>query len=206
MNEMQSTANRNRKILTFAALLVIFVILPGISWFYLKGGLQWRRDAQAELGVYGKIRSVPVVWPDGQKEDQAGGKVCVVYLFGAEPDATPINKRVLDVCEKLSQQFGDNPAFRLVMVSEGGTSEFKSYYQKLPSADKDVWLWHGALSSWTTILANGYEQYCVARRVDPYPAPIALADADGTIRRFYNTEKDKEMGRLVEHIAILLPK
>ncbi|MCB0530917.1 MAG: hypothetical protein KDD14_01890 [Saprospiraceae bacterium] len=199
-----------RKVLIFSILVLILVVLPLGSWYYLSGGLKWRKQAQAELQDYGKIRSAMIIYADGTKEDLLAGKVCVVHYFGANPDLTAENQKALDVCERLFNQFGYKPGaqvdeFRMVMVSQGGTAEFKSYAQTLPSADFVNWVWTGGLGSWQTILFNSYDLYCQKNDIKPVDNYFALTDTSGTIRRFYNAMDEKELGRMVEHIALLLP-
>lgn len=200
-----------RKWINNLMLVVLMVVLPVISYMYLKNGFEWRKQAQSELGDYGKIRGAYVIYADGTKENQLKGRVCVLHMFGANPDLTPGNKNIIDVSEKLYDQFGFKTGdtrddFRLVMISEGGTSEFRSYYQKLPSIDMVTWVWTGGLGSWTTILQNGFDYYCQSNKVSSYPNYFAVSDTSGTIRRFYNADDPAEVGRMVEHVAILLPK
>jgi hypothetical protein len=199
-----------RKILIFGVLFIILVVLPMGSWYYLQGGLNWRKQAQAELQDYGKIRSATIIYADGTKENMLAGKVCVLHFFGANPDLTSENKQILDTGERLFTQFGYKPGaqqddFRLVMIAQGGTAEFKSYAQTLPSADYANWIWTGGLGSWNTILYNAYDLYCQRNGITPTSHYYGLSDTSGTIRRFYNAMDEKEVGRMVEHIALLLP-
>ncbi len=205
MENEEKKPSLGRKIYIAAALFLIIVVLPGISWLYLRNGLNWRKEAVAELANYGKIAKAPIIWPDGTWEDQLKGKVVVVYLFGENPDLTETNRHILDTAEKLYDQFGQNLDFRLAMITSGGTAEFRSYHQKMPSAEYVTWVWSGGLGSWRTIMANGYESYCLAEGTKPVPEYFALADTSGTIRRFYNAMDQKQVDRMVQHIAILLP-
>jgi len=199
-----------RKILIFGVLLVILVVLPLGSWYYLQGGLNWRKQAQSELQDYGKIRSATIIYADGTKENLLQGKVCVIHFFGSNPDLTEENRKILDTCERLFTQFGYKPGaqideFRMVMIAQGGTAEFKTHAQTLPSSEYVNWVWTGALGSWQTILFNGYDMYCQRNNINPVSHYYALSDTSGTIRRFYNAMDEKEVGRMVEHIALLLP-
>jgi len=207
---MSDTVSPKRKLLIFGVLFFILVVLPAGSWFYLRGGLNWRRQAQAELQDYGKIRGAFVIYADGTKENQLKEKVTVLHFFGASPDLTEVNKKILDTGERLVQQFGFKPGnttdyFRIAMIAEGGTAEFKTHAQTLPSADLVNWVWTGGLGSWNTILANGYDLYCQRNHIQPGKEYFALADTSGVIRRFYDATDEKELGRMVEHIALLLP-
>jgi hypothetical protein len=208
---MSEQVSIKRKTFVFAVLFLLLVVLPAGSWFYLSGGLNWRKQAQAELQNYGKIRTAQIIYPDGTKENMLAEKVCVIYYFGANPDLTEANRKVLDTGERLFKQFGYKSGnqyddFRLVMIAQGGTAEFKTHAQTLPSADFANWVWTGALGSWRTILVNAYDLYCQQNNKQPDENYFAVSDTSGTIRRFYNAVDEKELGRMVEHIAILLPK
>lgn len=212
MSDATEQASLTRKILMGLAFFVILIVLPGGAYYYLREGFQWRKTAQDELkNDYGKIRPAFMVYDGNQKEDLLKGKVCVVYYFGENPDLTPTNKHILDTCEELFKQFGYKPEserddFRLVMVAQSGTAEFKTHAQTLPSAEMVTWVWTGGLDSWRGILQNGFNHYCHIQHVDPYPEYFAVSDANGIIRRFYNAQNPEEVKRMVQQIALLLPK
>jgi len=207
---MSEKVSDKRKAFIFVVLFVILVVLPAGSWFYLRGGLNWRKAAQAELQDYGKIRSASIIYADGTKENLLKEKICVLHFFGPSPDLTLENRAILQTGERLVQQFGykggnEENYFRLVMIAEGGTAEFKTLAQTLPTANLVNWVWTGGMGSWRTILANGYDAYCQKSGIQPAAEYFALSDTSGTIRRFYNALDEKEIGRMVEHIALLLP-
>ncbi|MCC6412178.1 MAG: hypothetical protein IT270_10995 [Saprospiraceae bacterium] len=206
MTQENTQNSKGRKIAISIALGIILIVLPGISWIYLRNGLNWRKTAQAELKEFGKVRSAPVIYADGTKYDRIDGKVCVIHFFGDDPQLTEANKKIIEDGQKLFDQFGQNDAFRLVMVSKEGSSEFRSHYQKLPSIDYATWVWSGATGSWKTILMNGYESYCLQEGIKPAEEYYALADTSGTIRRYYDALDDQQVARMVQHVAILLPK
>ncbi|MEI6409048.1 MAG: hypothetical protein WCR52_06680 [Bacteroidota bacterium] len=198
--------SKTRKVFIFIALFIILVALPAGSWFYLKSGLNWHKAAVAELGDYGKIRGAFIIFPDGEKRDQLKGEVVVIHIFGDAPDLTEANKQIIEVNKRLYDQFGQNEFFRLAMIAEGGTTEFRSAVQKIPSIDYATWVWTGGLGSWRTIIENGYESFCLAQHVSPVKEYFALADKTGKIVRFYDALDEKQVGRMVEHIAMILPK
>ena len=201
MSDATPPAPLGRKIMIF----VVLIILPAISWVYLRNGLNWRKEAVAELGSYGQIRSANVLWPDGTKEDQLGGKVVVVHLFGKNPDLTPVNKKVIDTGEELFKQFGQNEHFRMAMVAEGGTSEFRSHVQTRPSIDYATWVWVGGVDAWRTVIENGYQSFALKTGAKSMSEYYALADTAGVIRRYYDATDDEQVKRMVQQVAILLP-
>lgn len=186
--------------------IFFFILAPGLSWLYLKMGYNWRKEAITELQHFGQIRSAPIIYANGTREDRAKGKVCVIHIFGANPDLTPTNKRILDINEKLFDQFKESDDFRLVMVAEGGTAEFKSYMQKQESVDFVTSVYTGGVASWEAVMNNSYDVYKTRTGARAVRNWYALADTMGTIRRYYNADDDAEIDRMVQQIAILLPK
>ena len=206
MSETVKKPTLARKAFITIALLLILVGFPLGSWLYLRQGVNWRRAAVGELSAYGQIRSANVIFPDGTKEDRLKKKVVVLHMFEEEPDLTDTNRKVIETGQRLFDQFGQNEYFRIAMITQGGTAEFRSYIQKMPSYDYATWVWTSGLGSWSTILNNGFEAYYVKNKISSYPQYFALTDTSGVIRRYYNALDEKEVGRMVEQISILLPQ
>ncbi|HOY04494.1 MAG TPA: hypothetical protein PLO67_03765 [Saprospiraceae bacterium] len=209
-NIEEQPAPRSRKIVIGVILFLILVGLPGASYLYMRSGWNWRKAAVSELGQYGKIRPAYLILPGGERQNRLESSVAVIHIFGKNPDLTPANKKILDDCERLFTQFGKigeqiRPDFRLGMIAEGGTAEFTSYKQTLPSADYATWVWTGALDDWRVIIDYGYEQYCKKEGIQPAQEYYAVTDTSGQIRRYYDALDEKQLGRLVEHVAMLLP-
>lgn len=206
MTTDSNQAKNSQKIWRIGIIAFILVVLPAISYFYLNSGLKIRKEAVAKKESYGKIRPIWVIYPDGSKEDQLEGKVCVIHVFGDEPDLTDDNKRILDTCEKLFNQFGSNNNFRLALIARDGTAEFRSHYQKMASSDYVTWAWNGSVGQWRTIMENGYDYFCQAEGVKPVKEYFAVCDTAGQIHRFYDAVNDEDINKMVQHIAILLPQ
>lgn len=212
MENTEAKSSRTRKMAVAAILFLILVALPAGSWYYLRSGLNWHRKAVSELRHYGKVLPVMFIMPDGERFNDLQGRVCVVYNFGIRPDLNDTTKRVLDTYQRLFGQFGRfsdqsvRPDFRLVPLYENGTAEFKSYAQQLEVFEYAIWRNSGAVAAWEQVLDGNYRQFCREEDIRPQPCYYALADTSGSIRRFYNALDEKEIGRMVEHIALLLPK
>ncbi len=193
-------------------LATILIILPAVSWFYLRDGLNWHKKAVAELGHYGQIPVHNLHSPNGTKANVLAGAVTVVHIFGNGVELTEDNKTIMNNVERLQQRFGRlsdgrmRPGFRLAMISSNEASEFKSRYQTMLSVDDPTWVWTHALGAWPSPITKGYEMYCQDQGVKPVKHYFALADTSGQLRRFYNALDEAELGRLVEHIPFLLPK
>ena len=205
MSKEQEKAQKQKKISRTLIIVLILIVLPAISYYWLNKGYKLRVEALNIEANYGKVISVSVIYPDGQKEDQIAKKVCVIHLFGEEPDLTENNRLILDTAERLFDQFGTNPNFRLVMIAKDGTAEFRSHFQKMLSAEYVTWAWTGAIGSWSTILLNGYDSFCIKEKIKPAKEYFALCDTNGVIKHFYNALDHKDVDKMAQHIAIILP-
>ena len=200
-----------KKIIVYGVIGMLLFGLPAMSYIYLKKGFEWRLKAQGELKDFGKIPQVPILWPDGTKENQLQGKLCVIHFFGNNPALVPVNKSIMDTGEDLFNQFGYKKDairndFRFVLIKEGGSADFETYANTRPSASMSNWVWTGGLNTWSKVLGEGYQYYTNTEHVMPYPNYYALTDTSGIIRRFYNAEDKSDIERMVQHIAILLPR
>ncbi|MBK8557656.1 MAG: hypothetical protein IPL65_18775 [Lewinellaceae bacterium] len=205
MQNQDQKSSKSRKGVVAIIIGLLLIVFPAVSWFYLHEGINWRKEALSELRDYGKIPTVNIIFPGNEKENRVAGKVCVVHMFGDDPDLDAANRYILDTGQKLFDQFSQNESFRMVMIANGGTAEFKTHAQTLPSADYATWVWTSGVGKWTTVLLNGYEYYVKDEQVKPVDNYYALTDTSGIIRRFYNAEDEKDVSRMVQQIAILLP-
>lgn len=211
MSNTEQKPSKMRRVIIATILFVILIGFPAGSYLYMRSGVSWRKQAVSELGQYGKIRPAFLILSTGEKQNRLESCVSVIHIFGKDPDLTDVNRKIIDNGERLFNQFGKlsdesiRRDFRLAMIAEGGTAEFTSYRQKLPSADYATWVWTGALDSWEVIVDYGYEQFCKKEGVKPAEQYFALADTSGQIRRYYDALDEKQIGRMVEHIAMLLP-
>ena len=209
METTEKNPTYSRKWVRVTVLLLLLVVLPALSYYYLDLGYKKHKETQDELRHYGQVRKESFVYPDGTEENRLAGKVCLIYYFGENPELTEINRRVLDTGEELFNQFSDGGRrddIRLVMIAQGGSAEFRSYAQTKPSADFITWVWSRALGSWRVILDRAREQFKRDEDVDTDVPCFALADSDGVIRRFYPVDDPGEINKMSNHLATLLPK
>lgn len=211
MSQQEQSAITPRKVFVFIVLGILLFGLPAMSYIYLKKGFEWRVDAQSELKDFGKLPELPVIWQDGSNEDMIDGKLCVIYNFGENAELTTTNKSILDTGEELVKQFGFKPEsvrndFRMVLVRGNESYDFRNYRTARPSADLANWLTTGSVGTFSKIMTEGFNYYCTSEGVTPYPHYFAVADTSGIIRRFYNADDKAEIDRMVQQIAIIIPK
>ncbi len=211
MSQQKDKKITPRKLFVYGVVGLLLFGLPLMSYVYLSKGFKWRMEAQSELKDFGKVPEQPMVWNDGSHEDRIAGKLCVIYNFGQHADLTEANKSVLNIGEELIKQFGYKPEsvrndFRFVMVRSTESAEFKAFREAKKTAQLANWMPTGSVNTFGKILTDGFQYYCKSEGARPYPHYFAMTDTAGIIRRFYNADDKNEIDRMVQHIAIIIPK
>lgn len=194
---MQNNSWSLRKFIQFLAFLLLFVAIPGGTWYYLKSGRDNQRAARAELKNYGKIPAFGFQSQDGQPVSEADLKhrlAVIQFLPSAE---------LADVKIALMEQFEDRDDVIFLSVAPDSTAVLKKLFaEKFPRGRKN---WH--LASETTAEFRLFFEKAAHENGFQIPAEnlIALADTSSTIRRFYNGGDRGEMVKLVHHLGLILP-
>ncbi|MBK8426034.1 MAG: hypothetical protein IPL27_08745 [Lewinellaceae bacterium] len=73
-----------RKIIIAVILFIILIGFPAASYFYMRDGLKWRKQAVSELGQYGKIGPAFLILSNGERQNRLEGSVSVIHIFGKD--------------------------------------------------------------------------------------------------------------------------
>ena len=84
-------------VLQLAVIVMLIVVIPAISWVYLKNGLSYRLDKRSEL--------VPIKLVNNWEKDSFDHKYLVLYSG---------TSTVLDDMDRLQSMFDDRPGFVIV--------------------------------------------------------------------------------------------
>ena len=210
---MEATNNKPstfQRITQIAGLLLLLVVLPGGSWFYLRNGLDYRIEALEELEDIGKVPSTISIYTQADENpidgDYLKGKVTVA---GYIPEGATERNRMIEVLSKLHEQFDerDDVVF-LSYVKADSTADLKSRAVALNLVDGQQWRL-AELPASETLEFYFKENYHFPDVTLPLLESIpyvALVDTSLMVRHFYNCMENKDMGRLVEHIALILPR
>lgn len=212
------------KIQTFA-ILTILIGFPLLSWYYLTTGYNYQMDARAELKDYGKLPTFSFTNHTGglYTSDSLENTMSVISFFGKDGK---MNQEMFNVMRKLNTQFGDNLNLELLIVSIeseqdspgvlAGLFAMNQFDEKqhhfLTSTNLDLQKWIGegikVPTKWEkndNEIANIILEENKSGTIGDYPFFI-LVDKKQTIRNFYHVDNEDEVKRMVEHIAILLPR
>lgn len=207
------------------AILTILIGFPLLSWYYLTTGYNYQMDARAELKEYGKLPAFNFTSHNGgtYSSDSLENTMSVISFFGKNGK---MNQEMFNVMRKLNTQFGDNPNLELVMVSIESELETlgvlsgmyavnqfdKKQHHFLTSSNTDVQKWIGEgfkiPTKWIEKKDAPTEITLEVNKtgsIKEYPF-LVLVDKKQMIRNFYHVDKIEEVKRMVEHIAILLPR
>lgn len=214
----------NKNKIQLFALFVILVGFPLTSWYYLKTGFDYQMDARAELKDYGNIPQFSFIDMNGVplSKDSINSKMTVLSFLGKDE---AVNKEVLEVVNKLNQQFGDNQHLKLMVGGLNSEKYSKEKLQQLYTSynyqgDQVLYFTNSksSIQDWAGKQIKVPVEWLEKENEAPdirleaskstlidYPF-FVVADTKHKIRNFYHAQKLPEVQRMVEHIALLLPR
>ncbi len=221
---MANKSSLKSKIQTFA-ILTILVGFPLLSWYYLNTGYNYQMGARAELKDYGKLPDFNFTSQNGgtYSSDSLENTMAIISFFGKDGK---VNQEMFNVMRKLNTQFGDNRNLELLIVSIqseldspgvlGGLFAVNQFDEKqhhfLTTSTDEIQKWIGEgikiPTKWTeqeNAPADISLEINKSGTIENYPF-FVLVDRKKTIRNFYHVDDEQEVKRMVEHIALLLPR
>lgn len=192
--------NKSKRTIITILVMVILFVLPAGSWLYLRRGLDYRKESMAELSDLGKVSGFQL---KNQRNllvtpEKIRSKVSVVHFLSADFEK---NKEHTDRIAKVHQSFNDTEdVLFLSFVPADSTTKMLDLAISMGITDDKQWYLIGTDEAEWQRLAN-----------DVYKIPnpendVVLVDTSLTIRKYYDINQNKDMGRLVEHIAIVIPE
>ena len=208
--ETQNKKSRAQIIKQTIGLLLLLVVLPGGSWIYLRNGLDYRIEALEELKDYGKVPAGLVLPTQASDEpltsEYLRGTVTVSSYLPETPEG---QQRLVEVYTKLHEQFDEHDDVLLLTYTQSdSTQDLKARAQALGLIDGEQWrlVQLPAETSAADYFQANYAlpaELAAGMATHPY---VVLVDTSLTVRHFYDGAENKDMGRLVEHIALILPR
>jgi cytochrome oxidase Cu insertion factor (SCO1/SenC/PrrC family) len=191
-----SSRNPVKAILIF---MVLFV-LPAGALYFLNAGKNFRQDYLKDLSDMGKVATFNLPNQDNLDitPEVLKGKVSIVHFLPEDASAAKAN---VERISKLHKSFDDTEdVVFLSFVPADSTTSLREEAARLGISDNKQWYLVGAGKENLERMAK--ENFHLA---DPFNN-IALVDTTLSIRNQYNIGKNDEMGRLVVHISMIIPK
>lgn len=184
-------------------LLLLLVIFPLMSYFYMKAGFDYQVNARDELSDLGMTPPMPeqTFWGDTLTGKNKGKQVSLLSYF--DPSDAQVMATSGKYFSEIHQQFDDVEWFRMeFMVPEQAKSSLQDYQRDQKMADAEQVFFYATNSSRAQVNAALYVSEALQAKVNV----VALADTSGMIRQFYDLEDGKQFVRLIEHIAMMRPQ
>jgi len=202
-----------------AALLLFLVGLPLGSWYYLQAGFDYHKDLMSELKNYGRIPEFKLIDQNGKTltRDDVAEKVMVVNFF--DPKEPSYSKK-MEYLRKLYSQFHDRTDLVFFSHALDSVTNLKTLAANEELDNKQNLFLTADQEHLLKVLSKGYQMPDLTKRAEDKTIPrsttmlslpkaypyFILVDDSGTIRNYYDTNDEKSITRLVEHLALILPR
>lgn len=191
-----------KNIFSFGVLLLMLVGLPAISYFYLKQGYEYRKEAILTQDDFGKMPDLEgLTAVRGTLPDTLKGAMTVVgWLDPTKPVAATQYGTIMD---SVYQQFENSPNlyFTTIVKADDPEAAVNTFAEahNLP----DV-----SMISFLKADANTFEQSAKDFKLPAIPGEeplVALVDSSLTIVKHYDLRQRDEAIGLVQLISLIIP-
>lgn len=191
---------KKNKLAGFVVVALVFLV-PLASWFYLRAGFQYQKDAYAQLDSIGIV-------PAFQYTDQYGTELDTsvfrgrVLLLNTLPEGREVE--AVNQLSKLFDQFDETGRVHLLTLANGTQKEMirqAGLMTQLTVAD-----------GWSLVETDNDDLRKWASRLPDKKAKryrrglIALVDRYGFIRNYYDPMENEDMGMLIRHLTFVMPR
>ena len=198
MENIKETKPANK--LGRALMFTVLFLLPFGSLYYLYMGRTHSRTAVAELETLGQVTGFQIKNQENVvvSPENLHGKVTVVNFLPSDLTAAkPLAERI----SKVHENFDDTDDIRFLSFIVLDTPEtLLQTAANLGIQDHKQWYLLGTTTE---------EWNHIARDVYHLPDPqntVAMTDTSLVIRKLYDINNNQQMGRMIEHIAKVIPK
>ncbi len=199
-----------KKIIQTVALFLMLIVLPAGSWYYLQSGFDYQKGARAQLLDYGKLEGDIVLDTDRKNNftlDDCRGNLSL-FSFVNHQDVT--TERI-DVWNRLFEQFEETNRAIFVLGELDTLVDFSNFTESKNCIYTDVSASKKILSQLSIPKIEEGRGEDGKFKIEPivnmneYPYYV-LVDSTLTIRNYYRVGNEPDLKRLVEHLAIMVPR
>jgi len=196
------------RIFRIIAISVFLVGFPMVSWYYLNEGYKYRISVIKELDQnLGTVPGFQLVNQNGatvSQEDLPDNAVITNFVDLSNIDKS---KAYMDILYKIQDQFDKKDDILFYTFIKGASLEAVQAYTKSLNIKEE--------KQWNFLTGDGEQ---MEQFINAFPFPegvqksyagnstVAIADTSSVIRYFYDMNDTKNAGKLIEHIANLMPQ
>ncbi len=197
---------KNKSWIQIAVFLLFIILIPLGSYYYLKRGYDYRKEAIQQMKDIGPLPSIDFKTIDGRNivKDSLKGRMIIVNVISLKDEE--LAEEFGETMSKLYDQFEETG--RLVMMAFGedpehdGAVALRQFAQKFALADKPLMYWIAADSNG---LAQPAEQLYLPENGQPRLSYFALCDTSQVVRNHYTVMEEAAIREMVAHTAMFLP-
>jgi len=190
-----------RLIIATLILLLVLVVLPLGSWYYLNNGLNYRLTTMGELKEFGKLSGLTYPTFAGKNVQDADlqGKVTVANVINLQDEQ--LSNTFGNVLEKLHDQFDERQdVLFLIHVTDTSKINMEVFATRYKLDDYAQCQF---IPTDAAMLQHLQPNYYIS--ADSLQTHFTLVDTKSMVRKHYDVRDEAQVKRLVEHIALLLP-
>lgn len=197
---------KNKSWVQIVGFLLFIVVIPLGSYYYLKKGYDYRKEAMKNMQNFGPLPEMDFTTIDGRRvvADSLQGRMVIASAISLQHEDQA--KQFGELMVKLYDQFEETN--RLVLMAfgtdprhdaDGPLATFASEYNL---NDKPLMYWIPADSSGMSAVID--QLYFPAETAEGYPY-FALCDTSLTVQNHYDIKDDMAIREMVTHTAMFLP-
>ena len=215
---MEKEPKKSNNYLQAAMLFLMIIVFPGGSWIYMNMGYNRSKTALAELQDYGHLPAFQLTGVKGEVDSSLVNGQMTLIAF-VNPNQAETQNRMA-VLETLHRQFDERNDFKL-LIHLPETTDLENFQKEYKLQDEQqIYAVKGNEQTLGKLIKNNYRiPNLTTKRIpgssvdfqntsaDPnnYPYYI-LIDEKGKIRNYYHADRSEDIDRMVEHIALILPR
>jgi len=211
---------KDKNYLQAAMLLLMLVILPGGSWIWLNKGYNRSKAALDEMQNYGHLPAFQLTGLNGQPTDSSvvHDQMTLAVFLNSQDAKTEARLATLST---LHRQFDERNDFKL-LIHFTDDPNLNTIQEKSRLLDEEqIYLVKGSPGAIQQLIEKSYRLPNLDQPREPgstlifknvssdnigdYPFYV-LIDEEGIIRNYYHADRPEDVERMVEHIALTLPR
>lgn len=196
---------RNKKLIfQFIMLMLLLAVTPIGTYFWMREGVDYRAKRLAELEDFGKVGNFSALNAKGEPFDTSDLRdkmALAIFLPENQTDAKSLMERIELVEHQMEEQLDQRKDMLFLFYSTA--TDLDTYAKNLINKENDKFVFVQVNATEMNRLKK--EAYRLSTSAEN-KNPLALVDLGGTIRHYYNPMSNADMGKLVEHMAMILPQ
>lgn len=213
--------SKSKNIIQNLALGLFLIGFPALSWYYLSAGSKYQVELRNELKDYGRIPEFTLVNQKGQTVNRSSieGKTAIMSFFSPNNESYG---KTMEYFRKYYSQFKERGdlIYLALALEPTETTQLQSLAQKEELNEVQHYFLTGDEAAIKNIIKEGVQIPDLTNRAEDMTIPrssslinvpeeypyLVLINESGMIRNYYDINNDKSLTRLIEHLALTLPR